>query len=310
MAPELALGYSSAAPLFGGVAAGWSLSLPEIRRDRARGLRDPESDALFVGTAWVSTLHGEERLARFPEPEVPAGNHYRALLDSTFTRYQRVDAAHWLARTLDGMVYRFERLDPSPSPGDRFVLVSTQDRFGNTIRYQWQRGGPDDLPYHDLVGVEYTSNDQVPLGPHARVTFVYDEPVSCGVATPVGAVIEPMASRRGYLRGARPLKTIRTEVRDTPTAAFRPVREVTLTYRGMECSGVTHSPMRQLATLQEAARAPNGTWTSMPPTTFSYGPLDQLPIVRRSKNVTAGGPRDFGNTPDIDESRHSPGETR
>jgi hypothetical protein len=33
MAPQLALSYSSQAPLYGGIAAGWSLSIPEIRED-------------------------------------------------------------------------------------------------------------------------------------------------------------------------------------------------------------------------------------------------------------------------------------
>src|SRR5262245_12468168 len=37
MKPSLSLAYSSSAPTFGGVAAGWSLAIPEIREDTSAG---------------------------------------------------------------------------------------------------------------------------------------------------------------------------------------------------------------------------------------------------------------------------------
>lgn len=37
MVPQLALSYSSQAPIYGGIAAGWSLSIPEIREDTSQG---------------------------------------------------------------------------------------------------------------------------------------------------------------------------------------------------------------------------------------------------------------------------------
>ena len=37
VAPSLALSYSSQAPIYGGIAAGWSLSIPEIREDTSQG---------------------------------------------------------------------------------------------------------------------------------------------------------------------------------------------------------------------------------------------------------------------------------
>src|SRR3569832_2750320 len=37
MVPRLALSYSSQAPIYGGIAAGWSLSIPEIHEDASQG---------------------------------------------------------------------------------------------------------------------------------------------------------------------------------------------------------------------------------------------------------------------------------
>src|SRR5262245_33580192 len=75
MAPHLALSYSSQAPTYGGLAAGWSLSIPEIRDDTSQGrLRthapqvevqqaDPRADDPFI-----STLAGGQRLIPVVEP--------------------------------------------------------------------------------------------------------------------------------------------------------------------------------------------------------------------------------------------------
>ena len=48
MVPHLALSYSSQAPIYGGIAAGWSLSIPEIREDTSQGrlrTHSPEVEA-------------------------------------------------------------------------------------------------------------------------------------------------------------------------------------------------------------------------------------------------------------------------
>jgi hypothetical protein len=41
LAPQLALTYSSQAPIYGGIAAGWSLAIPAIREDTSQGRRSP-----------------------------------------------------------------------------------------------------------------------------------------------------------------------------------------------------------------------------------------------------------------------------
>ena len=216
MSPSLGLSYSSDRPLVGGVAAGWSMGLPEITRDDSRAL---ESDA-----TWMSP-HG--RLLQFAEPGTNgSATHYRAWGDDSFTRYTRLADDLWEARATSGIVNKFQRLAGVPVD-DRFVLVSSTDRFGNTVRYNWRRvttaGG---LAADQLDTIEYTANDAAGLVAHARVTFVYGAPVLCGDSvTPVGAQLVTTASEALMIHDASPLTTIRTEVRDTPTGAFRPVRE-------------------------------------------------------------------------------------
>jgi RHS repeat-associated protein len=279
MEPTLGLRYSSDVPLAGGIAAGWTLGLPEIVRDESRALTNSD--------AWVSS-HG--RLVRFNEPGSTTGAAtYRAWGDSTFTRYARVSADRWEERSADGRTNRFERV--AQSRDDRFVLASSADRFGNTVRYSWTTyTGVPGWQAIELTSIEYTSNEAAGLTAHARVSFVYGDPVICDAnVPPIGSRVATTADGL-VLRDARPLTTVRTEVRDAPGAAFRTVREVTLAYAELRCNGTSaRSPVRALSSIQERARSPLGDWTSMPPTSFQYGPLGELPLVERTDENFAPG---------------------
>ena len=130
--------------------------------------------------------HG--RLFQFAEPGTSgSATHYRAWGDDSFTRYTRLADDLWEARATSGIVNKFQRL--AVPVDDRFVLVSSTDRFGNTVRYNWRRvttvGG---LSADQLDAIEYTANDAAGLVAHARVTFVYGAQALCGTSvTPVGA---------------------------------------------------------------------------------------------------------------------------
>ena len=283
MAPSLSLSYSSAAPLFGDVAAGWTLGLPEIRRDPGIG----EVDAVGQPSRWRSTLGTGGRLVPF---EVGSSADFRVWGDTSFTRYRRPSDDVWEAQALDGTVHRFETLG-LPTPNERFVLVSTTDRFGNAIRYDWQRSySPHGIPTDELASIEYTHNDVLGLGAFAKVTFVHGSMATCGAArTPVGARLDGLSPDGDvYVRGALPLTMLRTEVRDAPSAEFRTVREISLEYEGTTCSGPSHSPMRLLTSIQESARSPEGTWTTLPATTFEYGDIDQIPWALRKSDLGDG----------------------
>jgi hypothetical protein len=117
MEPSLALTYSSDAPMTGGVAAGWTLSLPEISRDPSRSLEGTDYE-------WTSSYG---RLVRYAEPGTTGTNTFRAWGDSTYTRFTRIDATHWEARTTEGIIHRFERVansTPRRSPQNRPVVIT------------------------------------------------------------------------------------------------------------------------------------------------------------------------------------------
>lgn len=83
MQPSLSLGYSSQAPLYGGLAAGWTFEVPTIRRDWSGGHYAPER--------WTSSLAGGREL--IPVDEVipaDADQAFRAQADSSYARYQRL----------------------------------------------------------------------------------------------------------------------------------------------------------------------------------------------------------------------------
>ncbi len=85
MQPSLALTYSSQGALYGGIAAGWSLQVPDIHRDWSRGHHAPER--------WVSGLAGGREL--IPVIEAAPSNveaTYRARGDASYARYQRMKA--------------------------------------------------------------------------------------------------------------------------------------------------------------------------------------------------------------------------
>ena len=286
MQPSLTLTYSSAAPFVGDVAAGWSFNLPEISQED--GLASTETPG--EPTTWRSTLGGGS-LIPFPDPNSGTMPSYRAWGDSSFTRYRRTDPEHWEAQSPDGTVHRFVRLAGRAAPNERFVLESTTDKFGNAVRYSWARNlSPHGIPTDLLASIEYTYNDNLDVGPFARIVFEYGDMELCGTArVPIGALLEVVNPKGDLqLRGAHPLSRIRTEVRDTPDSAYRPIREIALGYDGNDCGGPSHSPVRLLSSVQESARSVGGAWKTTPPTSFEYGDIDQMPLALRRQGLGGG----------------------
>jgi YD repeat-containing protein len=278
MAPSLALLYASDAPLYGTVAAGWSLSLPEIIRERGR-IPSTTNPAPW---AYRSTLPGGGPLYRFADPVNTGELAYRAVDDASFTRYRRVDDNTWQTQDPNGVVHRFVRIAGQTTSTERFVLESMRDRFGNEVRYRWEgTTGPIGMPMYDLAEITYTFNHAQGLEAHARVLLDYDPPATCGDAeTPVGATLETRGPNGKYLRGARRLRAIRTEVMDRPLGAFRPVRSYALGYAPTSCTA-QHGAIRLLTSIQETAASPEDVETTLPATTFEYGVLGQLPTMLR-----------------------------
>jgi hypothetical protein len=264
--PSLGLHYSSRGAIYGsGLGHGWSLPVPEIRRDKSVGTLE---------TRWVSSMAGGKHLVEVTE-SAPAGTEatFRAQHDSSYARYQKLEpdangSVVWRVLTPDGMTYFFgepERIENDGNVGDidipphRFPLTRSVDSFGNTVEYIWhvsvvpQLVGPFPGRALRLERVEYSSNDgPTPVDAHARVTFQYASPQYCsGSKFPIGAsqeIFDPdeqtIFDHQIWYEGAHPLTAIDTWVKDSESApAFRKVRRYALdnqaspTFDPPVCSG-------------------------------------------------------------------------
>jgi hypothetical protein len=280
MEPELALTYSSQSALRGELAAGWSLDIPEIRRDF--------SDGGLGAERWLSTLQGGQPLVAVAEPAVPQGQTYRARGDASFTRYRRnADGGiAWEARTSDGRVYRFG--EPAYIDGAldalRHPLTSVTDAFGNTVIYRWQRRAvTSDFTTLVPTVIEYSANPGAQLVHHAEVRFNWGDGDLCPFALMPGNARWDNRENNRTVDGAAKLGSVQTFVRDTPSSAFRPVRSLALTYDSAaeSCTSVA-APTRILASVQETATSHTGVVSSMPPVTFAYGAAHQPPVIATS----------------------------
>jgi RHS repeat-associated protein len=307
MAPALALRYSSGSPLRGGLAAGWTLSLPQIHLDRAAGYTRVPRYRASLGAA-------SGRLVEVPDATpFPGSKAYRVAFDDTFTRFFNLtpekSTTSWVALTADGVRHDFEFGRGASDGETRWYITRQADSFGNSVRYIW---GPvltpsGRLPIIDfsLERIEYSSNQAASLPAHAMVEFDYAPLDACvGSEVPVGAALLPGAALA--VQGAQRLTAIITSVRDTPGAAWRPTRRYDLSYElhsshlyydemvnapddppppspRPQCAQV---PLRYLTKIATAAYAPDGAVTNLPQTTFSYNLSD------RSASGPIGGPLD------------------
>jgi RHS repeat-associated protein len=307
--PSLTLNYSSQAPLLGGVAAGWSLSIPEVRRDPTQSRLSQQSTS-FV-PRYVTTMAGGNVLIAVSEPIAgDVAQAYRAQYDSAYTRFERLSTSgRWRARTTDGMTHDFGMADHMGNgPADlwRAPLTRTTDPFGNQVDYFW-------MPVFDrydhrvdfvIDHIDYTTNPSLGLtDPHARVRFTY-EPFAtrCADEMPVGAKLEHDQAFLPRWTGSRRLLSIITEVKNG--TGYRTVRTVALSYDAAadDCNHA-HGPLRMLTSIQETAVSPPPTvTTAMPAVQFSYGAFTRSFATQRTfsrpggnfGDAFAGGYRDDG----------------
>lgn len=112
MQPSLALTYSSQGATYGGIAAGWSLSIPEITIDTSDSIIARKlQEGLAAPPRFVSSLAGGRPLVPVSEPHLPdVEQTYRAKNDDTWARYERLvqgAGARWRVRTPDGRTHYF-----------------------------------------------------------------------------------------------------------------------------------------------------------------------------------------------------------
>ncbi|MDX2094205.1 MAG: toxin TcdB middle/N-terminal domain-containing protein, partial [Kofleriaceae bacterium] len=299
MAPQLALAYSSQAPTYGGIAAGWSLSVPIIQEDHSQGrLRtrssQVEAEQVFLGQdpktddRFVSSLAGGRPLVEVTEPGIPldAGvyRRYRAQSDTSYTRYERMAPGwtyRWRALTSDGITMEFGEaglMQGCDAPIDQYApLTRTRDRFGNEVRYEygsWEQGECR------LLRVVWGQNATAGVADFARLELAWSRGVICNGIT--SNAQSDYRSGRKIVTGASALLSL-TATAYAPGVSTTPVhtRKITLSYEsGKEACGLGHAPLRSLASIQESAWGNNAPLVNLPPVTFTYN----APTV----NLTSG----------------------
>ncbi|MGA9523913.1 MAG: toxin TcdB middle/N-terminal domain-containing protein, partial [Myxococcaceae bacterium] len=288
LTPKLALRYSSQGGHRGGVAAGWSLPLPAIRRDFSVGTLAAAEYSASVGGA-------SGRLVAVNDASTLGGATYRLREDDAFVRFEFLGAPSfaglswtpptggWLALAADGTRYYLGGLTQASDGSSRWHLTHEVDPQGNTTRYAWSRvvDGAGRLLDFSLDSIEYTGNPLIGADSHARVDFSYQfDPFGLSAcpssAIPVGARSDNHGGLL-YAEGARKLVAVTTFVRDTPTARWRQVRRVQLNYEAStESCSAAFSPFRQLRSLDVSATSPTGVVTLLRPVSFGYGPPQRL----------------------------------
>jgi RHS repeat-associated protein len=280
-APKLALTYSSTAPIYGGIAAGWTLSgLPGVYEDTSQGRFrtrhrkwfSENPDLAKEDDRFTSSLVGGRRLIKVNEP-LGAGVWavYRANHDHTYTRFERMQDGQpfkWRALTSDGMTYQFGgggAACPGVVSEDHAPLTRTIDPFGNTVEYFWSLANGECRINTIWWGANTTSN----LSHFAEVTFQYEPGVSCNLI---------YTGSHTDLRTGRKIVTGTARLQSIVARAFVPgsgqnlhTRTITLGYASTDQSCGGSAPVRLLTSITESASGVDAPPVALPPITFSYG---------------------------------------
>ncbi len=293
--PHLALSYSSQAPLFGGIAAGWSLSIPEIRLDTSKGILAQQFGVQMNPNAirFISTMAGSRPLIEVTDPHgAGVDKTYRAQNDASFGRYEHMlpgQAYAWRVFATDGTIYYFGDTSLLTGPswnGDVIPLTRTEDSFGNRVEYQWDSTYGND-PH--IVEIRYTSNPAASLPAFAKVDFTWSPQPACAGA-PVGAANDYRSGYRHYF-GANKLTQIVATAFDPATNAVQHTRQITLGYSSeSESCTAKHGPVRLLTSIQESAWGPNAQRVDLPAVTFAYGDTTNAPTLTTTVNSWSGEP--------------------
>ena len=285
MQPRLSLSYSSQGPIYGTLAAGWSLSgLPIITLDTSQG----RMVAAANGTkTYQSSMAGGRYLVQVEEPTDNDTTAFRAQNDDTFTRYEKGNSDRpfrWKALTSDGMTYFFGEPahiagtpDNPSSPcsivSDEYApLTSQMDSFGNTVNYYYSIGAlTSECRIQKITWGENANIGTVYPG-FASVSFSYGNPKVhlCSNA--------PVGSLTSYRTGT-PITTGASELDSITVTAYAPgsstadhTRTYGLTYdSGAASCSAQHAAFRQLDAINETAVGTNSPSVSLPAVTFGYG---------------------------------------
>ena len=279
MQPHLALHYSSQTPIYGGLAAGWSLSLPLITLDTSEG-RLAATAFQPPRKTYTSSMAGGRPLV--PVQETTSSDvsaTYRAQNDASFVRYERMAAGSgfaWRAYALDGTISYFGDTDLAGACGtmisDEYApLTRVSDAFGNLVEYRYTPGVAGECQIIQITWGQNVGDDSV--GPFASVTFLYaPSPPTCA-GIPVGSQTSYRTGTK-IVTGAGQLDSITITAFVPPVGRRRSTRASSRsTYSAAEAScAATHAAYRSLTSIQESAWGDaEQPRVDLPAVTFTYG---------------------------------------
>ncbi len=284
MEPSLALSYSSLSPIYGTIAAGWSLSIPIVTLDTASG-------RLAGPRLFKSSLAGVQRLVPVAET-LPAGSDgsFRAQGDTAFTRYLHGSSGSsykWLAQTIQGVSYYFGQTTNIRSctiVSDAYApLTSTVDAFGNVVNYVYEAGVVGECR---ISTISWGKNPNANTADFAQVSFGYGAVATCA-SIPVGSETSYRSGIK-IVTGASPLSSISVTA-FAPGLPSAPIhrRTISLGYSSLDSSCTrNYSAFRSLSSIQESASSIDSPTlgVSLPPVLFAYGQVG-LNYSPRSESV-------------------------
>ncbi|MFO0554281.1 MAG: RHS repeat-associated core domain-containing protein [Polyangiaceae bacterium] len=301
--PNLALGYSSKNAARGGLAMGWTLDLPSIEVDTARGAMQ---EIRYRAS-------GGGRLIQVDEPVEAGWTAWRGEEDGSFTRFERKDgelASQWRARQTDGTVLYFGETDESKDLNNevsawegregRWFVTRSVDKYGNEIRYNYEKvmgyAPEGQLVPVDIAisSIEYGANAAAGLTHHTVIRFDYAAPDHCDVGNvPVGALMDYRTGLLMY-KGAARLTSVHLETRGASGMTERRRLDLSYDTNELQCHvGSAHAPLRILTGVTETGFAADGTATVMPTRTFQYNRLERMFDATRN-GVSAGPSGEIG----------------
>ncbi|MFB7998968.1 toxin TcdB middle/N-terminal domain-containing protein [Streptomyces sp. NPDC056002] len=245
-APHLALAYNSGGS-GGAFGLGWSLTLPQIRRDGEAGfLRYDDSDPIQFDE------HGE--LTRLPD------GSYRPRVDRLFARILRTDTGGWQVRDRQGTTRSFglstySRIcDPDdPARVLAWALEEEEDLNGNRITYHYLQDG-NNLYLSEIRYAVYRIRLEYEARPDVR-----------------------RSARHGFPIETR-LRCHRIELHCERVAPATLIRTYELAYRTPD--EVPLSLLEHITLTGHRTTGKREETTSHPPLSFSYSALSPHPNLR------------------------------
>jgi RHS repeat-associated protein len=285
MQPSVSLQYSSQAPIYGTLAAGWTVSgLPLITEDTSGG-RLWGTASLPPLKRYQSSLSGNRPLLAVTEPSPAGTTPFRAQNDSSWLRYQYYPTGDfwWKALSPDGTVYYFGHKDVRTSgctivSGGYAPVTRVEDAFSNQIDFYYEQGVSGECRIKAIV---WGQNPVAGLDPFAAMLFTYaSSPPSCN-----GIAVGSQSSYRSgpkIVTGASQLLEIRSVAYapsafagsgiPNPQTSWEHQRTITLGYSSATAScSAAHAPYRALESIQESAVGIDSAQVVLPAVTFGYG---------------------------------------